>query len=261
MHRHNASGGDGDIASAAAHVADRTRARILVALADGRSLAASVLAAEAGVSPRAANVQLARLRDAGLVAVERSGRHRYHRLASEHAAAVLEALTQIAPVSPVRSLRQGTRAARLRTARSCYDHLAGRLGVRVTQALIDVGVLVPRDGVADTRRRPGDQLGRPSAAHPYALGDDGAATLAALGVDPEALTAGSRRPLLRVCMDWSEQRHHVAGALGAALLDAFLAAGWVVRIPGERALRVTAPGGRALADRLPIDLSGIASTA
>lgn len=257
MDRTTGTDGDIDIASAAALFADPTRARILVALSDGRSLPASVLAAEAGVSPQAASAQLARLRRSGLISVERSGRHRYHRLTSDHAAAVLEALAQIAPVTPVRSLREGTRAARLRTARSCYDHLAGRFGVRVSQALVDAGALLPQDGIADTRRRPGDELGRPLAAHPYVLGKDAPTVLDALGVDLEAVAAASRRPLLRVCMDWSEQRHHIAGAVGAALLDAFLAAGWVARIPSERALLITPNGISALTRHLPIDLGDI----
>lgn len=151
-------GGDLDIAAAAGLFADPTRARVLMALSDGRALAASVLAAEAAVSPQAVSAQLARLTDAGLLTVERSGRHRYYRLATGQVAAVLEALAHLAPVQPVRSLRHSTRAAQLRAARTCYDHLAGRLGVQVTQALIDTGALTAADGITDTRRRPGDQL-------------------------------------------------------------------------------------------------------
>jgi DNA-binding transcriptional ArsR family regulator len=162
-------GGDLDIASAAALFAEPSRARILMALDDGRALPASVLAAEARVSAQAASAQLAKLTAAGLIQVERSGRHRYYRLADPDVAAVLEALAHLSPVQPVRSLRQHTRAAALRNARTCYDHLAGRLGVQVTQALVAADALTTTDGVPDTRRRPGrprSTSSRPSACHP-----------------------------------------------------------------------------------------------
>lgn len=252
------NGGDVDIAAAASLFADPTRARILIALSDGRSLPASVLAAEAGVSPQATSAQLAHLRAAGLITVERSGRHRYHRLASEHVGEILEGLARIAPVRPVRSLRQGTRAARIRNARSCYDHLAGRLGVRLMRALLTADVIVADDGIADTRRRAGDPLAQPLADHPYRLGGDAPRILAELGVDPDALTGRSAsRPLIRVCMDWSEQEHHLAGRLGAAILTALIASERVVRVPGGRALLLTPDGRAALTRCLPIDLADI----
>jgi DNA-binding transcriptional ArsR family regulator len=251
-----APGGDVDVASVAALFAEPTRARILIALVDGRSLPASVLAAEAGVTPQAASTQLARLHVEGLLAVERSGRHRYYRLASRHVAAVLEALAQLAPVQPVRSLRQSTRAGALRQARTCYDHLAGQLGVRLTQALIDVGALTPADGVPDNRRRPGDRLSSPLRDHPYRLGPAAVPVLSGLGVPAERLTDGhdARRPLLRFCLDWSEQRHHLAGRLGADLLAACTAAGWITRVPRQRAVQVTPAGRKALGTRLGLDL-------
>ena len=165
-----APGGDVDIAAVAALFADRTRARVLVALSDGRALPASVLATEAGVSPQAASAQLSRLQAAGLLAVEQSGRHRYYRLATGQVSAILEALAQLAPAQPVRSLRQSTRAAALRSARACYDHLAGKLGVELTQALIDHRALTPTDGIPDTRRRPGDRISSQLTEHPWVLG-------------------------------------------------------------------------------------------
>lgn len=249
------SGGDVDIATAAGLFADPTRARVLVALSDGRALPASVLAAEASVTPQAASAQLSRLTDAGLLTVEQSGRHRYYRLATDRVAAVLEALAHLAPMQPVRSLRHSTRAAQLRDARACYDHLAGRLGVRVTQALIDTGALAACDGIADTRRRPGDQISSQLTEHPYLLGPNATRVLASLGVPADRLTdsRSSRRPLLRFCLDWSEQHHHLAGRLGAHLLTAFLEAGWILRIPGQRAVRITPSGQRALNDRLGLD--------
>jgi DNA-binding transcriptional ArsR family regulator len=251
-----APGGDVDVASVAALFADRTRARVLMALSDGRALPASVLAAEAGVTPQAASAQLSRLADAGLLAVEQSGRHRYYRLATGQVTAILEALAPLASPQPVRSLRQSTRAAALRSARACYDHLAGRLGVQLTQALIDHRALTPTDGIPDTRRRAGDRLSSQLAEHPYVLGPAAVEVLASLGVTPDRLegTRHSRRPLLRFCVDWSEQRHHLAGQLGAEILTALLDAGWVIRAQGQRAIRLTPAGRHALTARLGLDL-------
>jgi DNA-binding transcriptional ArsR family regulator len=251
-----APGGDLDVAGVAALFAEPTRARILMALADGPSLPASVLAAEAGVTPQAASTQLARLQAAGLLAAEQSGRHRYYRLASAHVAAVLEALAQLAPMQPIRSLRHSTRAAALRTARTCYDHLAGRLGVQITQALIDAGALSPTDGIPDTRRRPGDELSSQVSEHPYTLGPAASDVFAGLGVPADRLSGNgaSGRALLRFCLDWSEQRHHLAGRLGADLLAAFLAAGWISRTPQRRAVRLTPTGQQALNTHLGLDL-------
>ncbi len=251
-----ATGGDADVASVAALFAEPTRARMLMALGDGRSLPATVLAAEAGVTPQAASAQLARLRAAGLLAVEQSGRHRYYRLASAHVGTVLEALAQLAPIQPVRSLRDSTRAAALRRARTCYDHLAGGLGVQITQALVDHDALTPVDGIPDIRRRRGDRLSSQLPDHPYILGTAAVPVLSSLGVAAERLTDGraSRRPLLRFCLDWTEQRHHLAGRLGADLLAAFWTAGWITGAPSRRVIRVTPAGSQALKARLGLEL-------
>lgn len=128
--------GDADIARTAALFADPARVRVLLALADGRALAASVLAAEARLSAQGVSAHLAKLRSAGLVVAEKSGRHRFYRLAGPETAELLETLARCSPSQPVTSLREGTRAEALRTARTCYDHLAGRLGVAVTSALL-----------------------------------------------------------------------------------------------------------------------------
>ena len=129
--------GDADIAPVAALIGDPTRAAVLMALLDGRALAASTLAAEVQVAPSTLSEHLARLVEGGLVTVEPSGRHRYFRLAGPEIAHTLEALAFLAPAFPVRSLRQGTHAAALRQARTCYDHLAGRLGVALCGALVE----------------------------------------------------------------------------------------------------------------------------
>ena len=142
-------GGDADLAAVGALVADRRRCRILLALDDGRALPASRLAAEAGVSAATASSHLGKLTEAGLLTVEARGRHRYYRLAGPAVGELMEALQRLAPAAPVRSLRQGTRAAALREARTCYDHVAGRLGVALMAALIDKGHLTGGDGTYD----------------------------------------------------------------------------------------------------------------
>lgn len=179
-------GGDADISTVAALFADPTRARVLLALADGRALPASVLASEAGVSPQAASAQLNRLKRGGLIADAKSGRHRYYRLASDQVASILEALAGAAPTQPIRSLRQGTRAAALRRARTCYDHLAGQLGCDLTQALLNQQALHAIDGLDTTRRRRTDPLSAPLPEHPYRLGPDADAVLNRIGVNVHA---------------------------------------------------------------------------
>ncbi len=248
-------GGDADIAAAAALIGDPARARVLLALVDGRALPASLLAAEADLSAPATSAHLAKLRAGGLIDVEQSGRHRYYRLTGPRVAAVLEALATIAPRRPVRSLRQGTRAAALRYGRSCYDHLAGRLGVAVTAALLEQQVLSATDGVPTTVRRAGDRLAATLPTHPYQLGPAASDVLADLGVDLPELQAAPRsaRPLLRFCMNWTEQRHHLAGRLGAALLTALCDAGWLARGSGHRAISLTDRGAAALHQHLNLE--------
>jgi DNA-binding transcriptional ArsR family regulator len=246
--------GIADISAVAALMADPTRARILTALTDGRALPASVLASEAGVTASTTSEHLARLLEGGLVDVERSGRHRYYELANDQVAAAIESLAALAPQLPVTSLRASTRAASMRRARTCYDHLAGRLGVAVTEALVRRRALIRTDGVSGTERSPDDPLASTMPVHPYRLGAEADGIFSRLGVDVAALPGGdSRRPLLRFCVDWSEQRHHLAGALGAGLLDRMLAAEWVRRSASSRSVELTPEGRQALADVLGVD--------
>lgn len=241
--RPTSGGGDPDVSRVATMFADASRARILSALVDGRALPASRLASEAGVSAATVSGHLARLLDAELVTVESSGRFRFYRLAGPRVAQALEALTELSGPRPVTSLRASTRAARLRAARSCYDHLAGRFGVAVTATMVEQGVLIRTDGMAGVCAAAGDHYSAPVAESPYLLGDSAAEVLDHWGVDLAAARhhpAG--RPLLRFCMDWTEQQHHLAGALGAAVLTAFLQHGWVARRSEPRELTVTDAG-------------------
>jgi DNA-binding transcriptional ArsR family regulator len=231
--------GDADIALIGSLVADPARARILLALGDGRALAASVLADEAGVAPSTASSHLGKLVDGGLLTVERHGRHRYFSLNGPEVAALIEALAQLAPPAPVRSLRQGTRANAVRTARTCYDHLAGILGTQLMAAMLERGLLTGGDGFD------------------YRLTGRGQDQLEQLGIDFAALRARPR-PLIRYCVDWSEQRHHLAGSLGAALAARAFELRWVTRARRGRAVHVTDEGVRGFRERFGVELAALA---
>jgi DNA-binding transcriptional ArsR family regulator len=210
-----------DLAAGAAAIADPARAAMLDALLDGEPRSAGALAREAGVAPSTASHHLGRLLDAGLVAVAPDGRRRAYRLARPEVARALEALAVVSPPTTPRTLRRHTRARAERAARTCYDHLAGVLGVAVCDALLAADAIAP-DG-----------------QHAYALGPGADAAFGALGV---ALPPRGRRAYARPCLDWSERRPHLAGALGAAVADTLLARGWVTRVRGTRALLVTGEG-------------------
>jgi DNA-binding transcriptional ArsR family regulator len=222
--------GQADIASVGALLADDARAAILLTLLGGEPVPAGELARRAGVSPSGASAHLKRLREGGLITQTSVGRHRYFRLASPELADALESLARVAPIRPVSSFREseGTRA--LKRARTCYDHLAGELGVAVADALVARGVLARADDA-------------------FTITADGTRWLTTLGVDLET-AAGARRSFARACLDWSEQRPHLAGALGAAVADLFFARSWIRRLPGGRAVAVTPDGHAWLAREL-----------
>ncbi len=239
--------GDADIAAIGALLADRSRCRVLAALGDGRALPATVLASEAGIAPSTASGHLARLVNAGLLTVERHGRNRYFRISGPDVADLLEAMARLAPPLPVRSLREGTRAEALRFARTCYDHLAGRVGVEVMDTLLSGGHL---ESGPDSGSAAANRLSAPGRALRFGLTDQGAAFLNDLGVDLEHLPP--RREPVRYCMDWSEQRPHLAGAVGAALTSWFLDRGWIERT-ATRAVRVTDAGRRGFEGAFAVD--------
>jgi DNA-binding transcriptional ArsR family regulator len=241
--------GDVEISEVAALLADRARCRVLLALNDGRALPASVLADEAGVSRPTASSHLGKLTDAGLLTVEPHGRHRYYRLAGPEVGALLEKLMEIAPVRPVRSLRESTRAGQLRAARTCYDHLAGRLGVEIMAAMIARGYLDGGDGRHHPELSTHDQVRGYGRDVDYAITPAGWRWLEEMAV----VVPERRRTLVRYCIDWSEQRHHLAGLLGRALLDRFRSAGWVRPREHSRSVKVTPSGAAALAEGLGID--------
>ena len=234
--------GEPDIAQVGVLVADPSRCKVLLALADGRALPAGRLAIEAGVSPATASSHLRKLLDADLLSVEVYGRSRYYRLAGPDVARLIEALQRLAPSRPVTSLRADTRARALRCARTCYDHLAGRLGVELMAALLQERHLEGGDGTFDPATVRRDRRAGYGHDVEYTLTSAGQDFLGAFGV---VLPAG--RPVVRYCVDWSEQRHHLAGALGRGLLDRLTDLDWVCPSPHSRALTVTVSGRDGLA--------------
>lgn len=249
---------DPSLAPAAALMADRARAAMLTALLGGRALAAGELARLAGVQPSTASAHLARLLDGGLVTVTSRGRQRYYSLAGHEVAVAIEALSQLGPVPLVRTLRQSRQAAALAGARTCYDHLAGRAGVALLDGLLARGFLVStpspaeKPGAAhptDTQPANGQPGNGPAATgHPAAfeVTPDGATALAGCGVDVTALRR-SRRRFAVSCLDWTERRAHLGGALGAALTAQLLRLGWIERSAMRRSVRVTPAGQAGLA--------------
>lgn len=240
--------GDVDLAAVGALLADPGRARMLLALDDGRALPATRLADEAGVSAATASSHLRKLTDAGMLAVEQQGRFRYYRLAGPQIGQLIETVGVLAPKTPIRSLRQSTRAHALRAARTCYDHIAGRLGVALMAVLLDRGQLEGGDGEHDPDTAERDRLSAPGADLDYTLTAAGRRFVAEFGVQ-----LPRRRPV-RYCVDWTEQRHHVAGGLGRGLLDRVVELGWVQRVEATRALTITRAGRHGLADEFGIDV-------
>ncbi|NJQ14890.1 ArsR/SmtB family transcription factor [Streptomyces bohaiensis] len=218
-----------DLAAVAKLLADGSRAGFCLALLDGRAWTAGELARHAGVAPSTASEHLHLLVDGGLLVEERQGRHRYVRLAGPHVAELVESLAALAPgrdPTP-RSLSARGRQQALGHARTCYDHLAGAVAVAITDAMLVRGLL--------------------SLEHGLDLTSEGGAWLAETGI---RVPPGRRRPAVRPCLDWTERRPHLAGAVGAGLCRHAFDRGWIVRIGRSRAVEVTAGGRAALRDGL-----------
>ena len=221
--------GDVDIAAAAALMADPSRAAVLAELTDGRALPPSELAEVAGVSRSTISEHLAKLERAGFLTVEKGGRNRYFRLAGPEIATAVESLAALAPRFPVRSLKQSRRAGALSAARTCYGHLAGRLGVGITEAMLARG-LIEREGEV------------------FLLTDAGATWLEHLGI-ANPPRAG------KACNDWSERRPHLAGRLGVALTGRLFELGWLQRTQRTREVRVTPQGEVGLNRELSLEVA------
>ncbi len=246
--------GDADLAALGAVLSEPARARMLLALGDGRALPATALASEAGVAASTASAHLGRLLDAGLLSVRQQGRYRYYELAGPQVGELIETLARLAPTAPVRSLREGTRAHALRRARTCYDHLAGRLGVAVFAALIEQQLVTGGDGRHHSGQARKDRLSSPGRDIDYRLTTSGRRRLLDLGVLLPSRT--SEQTPLRYCIDWTEQAHHLSGIVGRALTTWMLQQAWLERLPRTRALSVTEAGADGLRHRLGVDVAG-----
>ncbi|MEW9921197.1 ArsR/SmtB family transcription factor [Marimonas sp. MJW-29] len=218
-----------DISRIAALIGDPARANILTALMSGKALTATELAAEAGVTVQTASAHLAKLEGGGLIAMRKSGRHKYFRLAGDDVGHVLEALMGLAAGAGHLRTRTGPKDAALREARVCYNHLAGEKGIAMYRGLLARGVVV-ENGEAVT------------------LTDGGADFLRDFGIDVDGLSRG-KAPLCRSCLDWSARETHLAGSLGRALLARMQQMGWAERVEGTRVVRFSDRGERGFAER------------
>ncbi|GIN76174.1 winged helix-turn-helix domain-containing protein [Bacillus paralicheniformis] len=215
-----------NIAEVAKLVTDPSRAAILTALLDDRFYTATELAGYAGIKQQTASFHLSKLLDAEMLTCRKQGRHRYYRLKDGKVAQSLETLLNIAPPAEIRSFRQSAEDRAVRKARTCYDHLAGSLGVTLAERLVEMGVLKEEETA-------------------FTVTEAGELFLKELGIDVGEVKK-KRRSFCHKCLDWSERRHHIAGALGSALLDAFIRMGWIERRPRTRAVAVTPAGAKEL---------------
>ncbi|MGY3313940.1 DNA-binding transcriptional ArsR family regulator [Peribacillus simplex] len=216
-------------------VSEASRAAILTVLLDGRFHPASELAYMAGIKPQTASFHLTKMVDANVVTVEKQGRHRYYGLRNQEVAQVIESFLSIAPPIEIKSLKQASEEKEMRFARTCYDHLAGNLGVKLTDYLIKIGVIYEeKDGFTVTEK--------------------GESFFTTFQIDLERVKK-KRRSFTHKCLDWSERRHHLAGALGNALLERLLELNWVQRLPKTRAIKITSDGKKGLKETFPFDIT------
>ncbi|GGF69649.1 putative HTH-type transcriptional regulator YdfF [Paenibacillus albidus] len=220
------------VAKVASLVSEPSRASMLTALMDGRHHPAGDLAYMAGVKPQTASFHLQKMAEAGVVSMHKQGRHRYYSIASPEIAQVLELLLTISPPMEIKSFRQSVQDQAMRSARTCYDHLAGAFGVQLTAALLQQGWIAENDST-------------------YTVTEQGTGALEDFGIDLSQARR-KRRAFAPRCLDWSERRYHLAGALGAAVLDNLLERGWVTRQPQTRAVKVTPAGVTGLAAVFPM---------
>ncbi|MEC3977694.1 ArsR/SmtB family transcription factor [Amycolatopsis sp. H20-H5] len=222
------------LAEVAAVLADPSRASMCLALLDGRAWTVGELASSAGIAASTASAHVVKLREAGFVASVKQGRHSYVRITDPRVAELIEHLAQHAAHRPVTGLKTSVRVRRLEFARTCYDHLAGTVGVALRDGMLGAGLVDTASGLT--------------------LTGHGRAVLGELGIE---VAEGGRRPLLRECLDWTERREHLAGAVPAAVLSRAVEAGWLSRDP-SRAVRVL-PAASAPFALLGVDLPALAA--
>lgn len=223
-----------NMAEIASLLGETSRATMLASMMDGRFHTASELAYMAAIKPQTASFHLAKLVDGKLVKVEKQGRHRYFQLADEEIAHLLESFLAISPPPEVRSLKQSSQMKLLQGARTCYDHLAGKLGVQLTDSLVNAGYL---------------QLEEKQ----FLITSEGTQFFTNFGLDLAELKR-KRRSFSPACLDWSERRYHLAGALGQGILAHLLSLGWVTRVPSIRAIKVTEKGRAGFKEVFQLDV-------
>ncbi|AVV43515.1 transcriptional regulator [Streptomyces sp. P3] len=250
------------LAALAGLVADETRASCLLALLDGRAWTAGELARHAGVTASTLSEHLGKLVAGGLLTEERQGRHRYVRLAGTRIAQLLEDLAAQVTTDPARprGLRASSAGSAMARGRTCYDHLAGRLGIVLADALTARRLITPAPAPPPAAAHPRSSAETGGDPAPDERGTGFALTTAGMRWFADCgivLDLAGRRPLARACLDWTERRPHLAGAAGAALCRHALDTGWCVRIGSERAVKVTARGERALAELLGVETAAL----
>lgn len=211
-----------NIAKISSLLSDPSRSSILLTLMDGRIHPAGELAYLANIKPQTASFHLKKLLEEKLISVEKHGRHRYYRLSNSDTANMIEQLLRMAPKAKVTSLKDSKVKSDLHFARTCYDHLAGYVGVQMTHSLVEQGILKKVD-------------------LNFEVTSEGSLFFSKLGINEEH-QRHKRRAFARCCLDWSERQHHIAGALGNALLVCMLEEEWIVRMPKTRAVRMTQSG-------------------
>ena len=226
---------DADISAIAALIGDSTRAQMLWALMGGLARPAGELAMSANVAPQTASAHLSKLLEAKLLTAEVQGRHRYYRLAKPEVGVAIEALASLAPRTTLSTRLKGDETNPLAFARTCYNHLAGTLAVEINDVLQQRGALIPK---RDKQ---------------YRVSSEGRLWFKELGVDIPEIQPNGSNYVARQCLDWTERRHHLAGALGTALLQRFFEMRWIARIDKTRAVRVTTKGQEQLRKLLGID--------
>ncbi|MDZ5722170.1 winged helix-turn-helix domain-containing protein, partial [Bacillus sp. SXabc123] len=223
-----------NIAKISSLLSDPSRSSILLSLMDGRIHPAGELAYLANIKPQTASFHLNKLLEAKLISVEKHGRHRYYRLSNSEAASVIEQLLSIAPKEKVTSLKDSKEKSDLHFARTCYDHLAGYAGVQITNSLVEQGMLKKVD-------------------LNFEVTPEGSLFFSNFGINEEQ-QRNKRRAFARCCLDWSERQHHIAGALGNALLVRMLEEKWIVRMPKTRAVKITPSGKTAFEKYLKLSI-------
>ncbi|WP_243522340.1 helix-turn-helix transcriptional regulator [Bacillus pseudomycoides] len=223
-----------NVAKIASLISDTSRATILVQLLDGRPHPATELAHAAKIKPQTASFHLQKLYEAQIIDVEKHGRHRYYKIANHEIAESLENILYLAPPEPVQSFKQSKGSKEIQYARTCYDHLAGKIGVEITNSLLDNEILI-KDGLQFKVTKKGQEF------------------FEGFDIDLNSLHK-KRRFFSKCCLDWSERQHHLAGSLGNAILEKMLKENWIIRAEHSRAIHITPLGKRKIYETFSIQI-------